>query len=637
MPWYDGDYSYKKKITIDHTKVAGDEVDFPVLVSVTDGDLADEGNGGHVKSANGYDIIFSNSAENAQLKHEIERYVNTSGLLVFWVKLPAISSSAPDTEFYIYYGKAGVGADPSSTDTWESNYMMVQHMKGSQDTDCDDSTSNDNDVDADTGDPTYEQVGKTGYAIDFDGNDYLNVPDSDTLSFGDGSSDDPFTLSAWVYMDDATDFLFLSKSIVSAREWTFFVGNLDKVICQCLDNGSTPNIQILSDDTITGDEDNWILLTVTYDGSSTHGGLILYRNNAVLPATTSEGGTYVAMHNQPHGLHIGEVYGWGGSDGKIDEVRISRHERSANWISTSFESQDDPSSFCSNWGGEEAILFTETLSDTVNISDNVVFKHKVFYSDAINISDSVLFKRLLALADSVNVSDIVAFKHSITLSDSISVSDSIIYKHLIAIADSIGISDALVFKHFIYLIDSINISESIQAGHFISIYDSVSISDNITFKYSLFILDNISISDSIAPLMLDVCGSLFRLHTDTYDIYLPMPEPSGESRTLNKDIKLFDFWTDERDTIDVGITDEPITLNGTISACTDDKDVEMTIIAAKFSNIHDMANRHEEVTITELGDCYDAVYVIKSFRYNTIRRSPYAFAWQLVLEYVRAI
>ena len=39
----------------------------------------------------------------------------------------------------------------------------------------------------------------------FDGsNDYISIADANNLSFGDGSTDSAFTISAWVKMDDAT-------------------------------------------------------------------------------------------------------------------------------------------------------------------------------------------------------------------------------------------------------------------------------------------------------------------------------------------------------------------------------------------------------------------------------------------------
>ena len=121
MTWANDLYGYKKKITINDSKVPGNLSNFPVLISVTDANLADTSNGGYVQSSDGYDIVFYNSDEDTVLKHEIERYDNTIGLLCFWVKVPSINSSSPSTYVYIYYGKSDVVVDPSSTDTCVSD------------------------------------------------------------------------------------------------------------------------------------------------------------------------------------------------------------------------------------------------------------------------------------------------------------------------------------------------------------------------------------------------------------------------------------------------------------------------------------------------------------------------------------
>jgi len=55
-------------------------------------------------------------------------------------------------------------------------------------------------------------TGKLGNAIDFDGvDDYVEVADDNSLSFGDGLDDSPFTFAAWIKMDDATRFEIMSK------------------------------------------------------------------------------------------------------------------------------------------------------------------------------------------------------------------------------------------------------------------------------------------------------------------------------------------------------------------------------------------------------------------------------------------
>jgi len=68
--WY-----YRKQITIDYTKVPNtDQTDFPVLISVTDTDLRDTSNSGHVGKSNGGDILFTSSNGTTGLSHEIKIY-----------------------------------------------------------------------------------------------------------------------------------------------------------------------------------------------------------------------------------------------------------------------------------------------------------------------------------------------------------------------------------------------------------------------------------------------------------------------------------------------------------------------------------------------------------------------------------
>lgn len=81
--WYDPGWQCRKSITIDHTKVSADLTGFPVLISVTDSDLALKA------QSNGYDILFTDSSGSIRLSHEIESY--DSGDLVAWVNVPSLS------------------------------------------------------------------------------------------------------------------------------------------------------------------------------------------------------------------------------------------------------------------------------------------------------------------------------------------------------------------------------------------------------------------------------------------------------------------------------------------------------------------------------------------------------------------
>ena len=133
---------------------------------------------------------------------------------------------------------------------------------------------------------------------------------------------------------------------------------------------------------------------------------------------------------------------------------------------------------CSAWNdssaGENHAGFTQNLDlkeelepivlfDSVNVSDNIVFKHELNLSDAVNVSDDILLKHLIALSDNVGITDSVSFldTYLIALFDSVSVSDTITFKHLLNLADSVSINDTVAFKHLLNLADSLGITDSI--------------------------------------------------------------------------------------------------------------------------------------------------------------------------------
>jgi len=98
-------YNYSKSITIDRSKIPNTcgttLADYPVLFSVTDANL--KVTGGHVTDAGGDDIIFRGldattcgGPSSCTLDHQIEKYVNTTGELVAWVRLPSVNTSAAE-------------------------------------------------------------------------------------------------------------------------------------------------------------------------------------------------------------------------------------------------------------------------------------------------------------------------------------------------------------------------------------------------------------------------------------------------------------------------------------------------------------------------------------------------------------
>ena len=116
-------WSYRKQITINHTLVAGNLTGFPIMINITgDSDLSS-----HIQP-DGDDIIFMDGPGVAnQLPHEIEYLNSTTGDLVVWVNISALSSTH-DTILYLYYGNTNAENYQNITGTWDQDYRGVWHL-----------------------------------------------------------------------------------------------------------------------------------------------------------------------------------------------------------------------------------------------------------------------------------------------------------------------------------------------------------------------------------------------------------------------------------------------------------------------------------------------------------------------------
>ena len=157
----------------------------------------------------------------------------------------------------------------------------------------------------------------------FDGtNDYIAVADSNDFSFGDGSTDSAFSISAWVNMDDTSDFRIINKGIYnSTAEWGFEVAG-NTLILYLYDESVSSTYESASFAlTTTG---TWIHVACTYTGvggTSANAGIKLYKNGVSQSLTLDDGGTYVAMENLAADVWIGR-YSASYAEGSMKNVAI---------------------------------------------------------------------------------------------------------------------------------------------------------------------------------------------------------------------------------------------------------------------------------------------------------------------------
>ena len=174
------------------------------------------------------------------------------------------------------------------------------------------------------------QIPYNSYSLNFDSgsSDYIECGDSDIFSFGNGSSDSPFSISAWVNFDDvSTSVGIISKyaNTNATREWLFYIAAQNFRLL--LQDESYNNFATATSTTISTNQ--WYHVVGTYNGvggANANQGMNIYVNGQ--PQTLSYAGSsnYVAMHNTDAIVRIAR-YGTGGyMSGKQSNISIFNKE-----------------------------------------------------------------------------------------------------------------------------------------------------------------------------------------------------------------------------------------------------------------------------------------------------------------------
>ena len=179
-----------------------------------------------------------------------------------------------------------------------------------------------------------EHVGRG--SASFDGtNDVITITDNSVFSFGDGSTDQGFSITAWVKMVEATNFQIMNKGIFNTDgEWNFRTNSSDQLVFALYDESVSSTHESVISSAITSNQNQWIHVAATYDGrggTSANDGMELYINGANSVSTRSGAGTYVAMENLAGNVTIGA----GNSafaNGSIAQVGIWQRQLSSSEV-----------------------------------------------------------------------------------------------------------------------------------------------------------------------------------------------------------------------------------------------------------------------------------------------------------------
>jgi len=169
------------------------------------------------------------------------------------------------------------------------------------------------------------------YSMSFDGtNDYIDLGDSDVFSFGNTSTDSPFSISMWGNITNGVNFRGVQKISGSTYEYRFNTLTNGVVRLNLYDSNASNFIGV-DGGSLTSYAGQWIHLVATYDGSSSSAGCKIYLNGSPLSTTPSEFGNYTAMHNTTAPVEIGRLITTY-TNGLIDEVAIFNVELTAQEV-----------------------------------------------------------------------------------------------------------------------------------------------------------------------------------------------------------------------------------------------------------------------------------------------------------------
>ena len=324
-------YTHKRLITIDHTKVSGtaDFTNFPILVSGTYTYLKTIANGGKVTNSSGFDIVFRDM-DGSRLDHEIERYIATTGEVIFWVKIPVLKGSSP-TDFWMYYGDPSVSTtQENKTAVWSNGYQTVSHLPDGTTLTTNDSSPNANHA---TVSAVTVATGNIGGGASGAGAGYITHPNIAAVQLS--------TLSMSTWYKGATP--GAGYRGIWGKQEAFMLFLVDSILCM-YDWGGGFILRSTGVNLATGG--NWHHIHVTMISGSTNNTLI-YIDGALSLTTT--------VTNYYQGYTLTGLYGGPGQSitGTVDEQRLASVIWSADHINTDYNSQSSPSTFYSI-GGEQS-------------------------------------------------------------------------------------------------------------------------------------------------------------------------------------------------------------------------------------------------------------------------------------------
>jgi hypothetical protein len=320
--------------------VSGDVHDFPVLVRLTKNNF-----GFDQAAVSGTDLYFTKS-DSTPLPFEIQRWDAAAGLAEVWVCVDTIFGNDSTHYITMSWGNPEFVGQTSSAAVFDTtnDFVGVWHMDTPPLDSKGDSVGAIRDVSANMLHGTTHGAmgvadlvaGQIGKAIDFDGvNDYIDLGNAAPFNLNR-----EVTLEAWInpamYPDSVLHRSPVDTAMMMVSDDAMIIAKYDAYTLEFQRDGNLEGVEtykpitshVLNTQSLKLNLNTWYHVAVTYDGNFQS----IYLDGTMVARQLAADTLNV---NTFHTL-IGYIEFYPGIDrffpGKIDEVRISKTARSADWL-----------------------------------------------------------------------------------------------------------------------------------------------------------------------------------------------------------------------------------------------------------------------------------------------------------------
>lgn len=340
-PW-----QHRKQITLRASLIEapgdGALIDFPVLVSVTDAQLA------AAALSTGADIVFTSDDATTVLASEIESFTPATKQLIAWVKVPSLSATV-DTKLYVYYGHT---SPPTQTpnDVWTANYLGVWHLNQNPGSGT---LNNVLDTTSANHDGTSRNMASNNLVSAQIGTGFSFAGNNDFLSFPQVDFGNTFTISMWVNFAGGSSVNTLIANSPSGRDtggFRFFINTVNlsdrKLFFETGTNipGSGRTAET-NTNAIAIDTPTHVAAVVNRAATTAR----IYVNGVSAGVTTTVASGFQNNSDfEAARMEDGFLY----FAGTLDEIEVAATTRPPEWLLTSVNNQSQPGNF-HTFGTEE--------------------------------------------------------------------------------------------------------------------------------------------------------------------------------------------------------------------------------------------------------------------------------------------